>query len=326
MFLAGDIGGTNSRLAIIDADMLPVHATVTKNAGQPSLAQIVRQFLDGAPRDVVQQVRKGCFGVAGPVAGGKVTLTNLSWQLDETILAKELGLDQVALINDLVAHAEGIELLQPDQLVTLNPGQMIHGGNRAIIAAGTGLGEAGLFYSTELNGYRAFASEGGHCDFAPRTDQEIALLKFLEDKNISATWETVLSGPGLKNIYDFLVSPSQLGATAALENHDVNPADITKAALDGSNQACIEAMKMFVHFYAAEAGNLALKVLSVGGMYLGGGIATHIIEHVNSPDFIQTFSSKGPEKLRPMLRQIPVHVINFELNGLYGAANVARRL
>ena len=184
MFLAGDIGGTNSRLAIFDANLKQVHEAVTKNAGQPSLTQIVRQFLDGASKEVVKQISKGCFGVAGPVAGGKVTLTNLSWQLDEKVLAKELGLDRVALINDLVAHAEGIELLKPDQLVTLNKGQMIHGGNRAIIAAGTGLGEAGLFYSTELNGYRAFASEGGHCDFAPRTDQEIALLKFLQDKNI----------------------------------------------------------------------------------------------------------------------------------------------
>jgi glucokinase len=282
--------------------------------------------LDSAPKDVVKQVRKGCFGVAGPVAGGKVTLTNLSWELDEQVLAKELGLDQVALINDLVAHAEGIELLKPDQLVTLNKGQMIHGGNRAIIAAGTGLGEAGLFYSSELNGYRAFASEGGHCDFAPRSDREIALLKFLEDKNICATWETVLSGPGLKNIYDFLISPGQLGATAALANPEVNPADITTAALARSNSGCVEAMKMFVHFYAAEAGNLALKVLSVGGMYLGGGIATHIVDQLKSPDFMQTFASKGPDKLRPMLRQIPVHIINFELNGLYGAANVARRL
>lgn len=326
MLLAGDIGGTNTRLAIFDANLKPVHEAVTKNAGQASLTQIVRQFLNTAPKDVVSQVRKACFGVAGPATGGRVTLTNLSWELDENVLAKELGLEHVALINDLVAHAEGIELLKPDQLVTLNQGQMLPGGNRAIIAAGTGLGEAGLFYSTELNGYRAFASEGGHCDFAPRTNREIALLRFLENKNICATWETVLSGPGLKNIYDFLTSPEQLGQTAALQSAEVKPADITTAALAGTNKACVEAMKMFVHFYAAEAGNLALKLLSVGGIYLGGGIATHIVEQLKSPDFMQTFASKGPDKLRPMLRQIPVHIINFELNGLFGAANVARRL
>ena len=292
MFLAGDIGGTNSRLAIFDANLQEVHEAVTKNAGQPSFAQIVRQFLDGAPKDAVKQVRKGCFGVAGPVAGGKVTLTNLSWELDEKVLAKDLGLDQIALINDLVAHAEGIELLKPDQLVTLNKGQMISGGNRAIIAAGTGLGEAGLFYSTELNGYRAFASEGGHCDFAPRTDQEIALLKFLEAKSLCATWETVLSGPGLKNIYDFLISPGQLGPGTAFES-DVKPVDIATAGISRSNKASVEALKMFVHFYAAEAGNLALKLLSVGGMYLGGGIASHIVDQLKSPDFMQTLAPRG---------------------------------
>lgn len=326
MILAGDIGGTNSRLAIFDADLREVHEAVTKNAGQPGLAQIVRQFLDGAPPELVKQIRTACFGVAGPVAGGKVALTNLAWQLDEILLAKDLGLERVALINDLVAHAEGIELLKPDQLVTINRGEMIRGGNRAIIAAGTGLGEAGLFYSTELGGFRAFASEGGHCDFAPRSDREIALLKFLEEKNICATWETVLSGPGLKNIYDFLISPGQLGMTAALQSADVRPSDITAAAMAGTNRACVEAMNMFVNFYAAEAGNLALKLLSVGGMYLGGGIATHIVERLKSPDFMQTFTSKGPDKLRPMLQRIPVHIVNFELNGLFGAANVARRL
>ncbi|HEX3359049.1 MAG TPA: glucokinase [Tepidisphaeraceae bacterium] len=327
MLLAGDIGGTNSRLAIFDLQFQQIHQSVTPNAGRTSFTEIVREFLTSAPPDAVKQIRKGCFGIAGPVAGGKVTLTNLSWQLDEVALAKDLGLDRVSLINDLVAHAEGIELLKPEQLVQLNVGEAAAEGNRAIIAAGTGLGEAGLVWSPTLNGYRAFASEGGHSDFAPRTDQEIALLRFLQQtKKLTATWETVLSGPGLRNIYDFMISPDQLGAAAALQNPNPAPFDIAKAAMENSNRAAFAAMDLLVHFYGAEAGNLALKLLAVGGVYLGGGIAPRIIDKLKSPAFLDAFFSKGPEKMRPMLRKIPVYIINFDLNGLYGAANVARRL
>jgi glucokinase len=326
MLLAGDIGGTNTRLALFDQNLTKVHEAVTQNAGRPSFVQIIREFLAGAPINAIQDIRRACFGVAGPVAGTSVTLTNLSWTLEEGALARDLGLQRVVLINDLVAHAEGIELLKPDQLVTLNEGQMIAGGNRSIIAAGTGLGEAGIIWSKTLGGYRAFASEGGHCDFAPRTDQEIALLKFLQSRGLTATWETVLSGPGLRNLYDFLITPDQLGADAALTNPDPVPRDITQAATTGANRACVMAMELFVHFYGAEAGNLGLRLLSAGGVYLGGGIAPRIIERLRSPLFLDSFFDKGPQKLRPLLKAMPVHVINFDLNGLYGAANVARRL
>jgi glucokinase len=327
MFLAGDIGGTNSRLAIFDQQLQQIHETVTPNAGRTSFTDIVREFLAAAPPEAVKQIRNACFGIAGPVAGGKVTLTNLSWQLDEVALAKDLGLGRVSLINDLVAHAEGIELLKPNQLVQLNAGEPTARDNRAIIAAGTGLGEAGLVWSPTLNGYRAFASEGGHSDFAPRTDREIALLKFLQEtKKLTATWETVLSGPGLRNIYDFLISPGQLGPEAALPNPNPLPFDIGKAAMEKSSPAAMTAIEMFVHFYGAEAGNLALKLLAVGGVYLGGGIAPRMINQLKSSLFLDAFTSKGPAKMRPMLQKIPIYIINFDLNGLYGAANVARRL
>lgn len=324
MLLAGDIGGTNSRLAIFDLKLQKIHEKVTKNAGRTSFIEIAKEFLAGAPQDAVRQVHKGCIGIAGPVAGGKVTLTNLSWQLDEVDLAKELGLDRIVLINDLVAHAEGIELLQPDQIVQINAGAPVEGGNRAIIAAGTGLGEAGLVWDSALGGYRAFASEGGHADFGPRTEQEIALLRFIQEtKKMTATWETVLSGPGLRNIYDFLVG---LGAGSALPIPDPTPRDITEAALAGTNKTAIATLDMMIHFYGAEAGNLALKLLAVGGVYVGGGIAPHILKKLQSPLFMGAFTNKGPNKMRPMLEKIPVYIINFELNGLYGAANVARRL
>ena len=327
MLLAGDIGGTNSRLAIFDLKLQKIHEKVTKNAGRTSFIEIAKDFLAGAPQDAVKQLRKGCIGIAGPVAGGKVTLTNLSWQLDEVDLAKELGLDRIVLINDLVAHAEGIELLQPDQIVQLNAGAPVKGGNRAIIAAGTGLGEAGLVWDSALAGYRAFASEGGHADFGPRTDQEIALLRFIQEtKKLTATWETVLSGPGMRNVYDFLIRPEQLGAASALPIPDPTPKDITEAALAGTNRAAIATLDMIIHFYGSEAGNLALKLLAVGGVYLGGGIAPRILKKLQSPLFMGAFTSKGPAKMRPMLEKIPVYIINFEFNGLYGAANVARRL
>jgi glucokinase len=327
MLFAGDIGGTNSRLAIFDRRLQKIFEKVTKNAGRNSFIEIVKEFFAAAPQDAVKQAHMGCIGIAGPVAGGKVTLTNLSWQLDEVDLARELGLDRIVLINDLVAHAEGIELLQPDQIVQLNAGEPVKFGNRAIIAAGTGLGEAGLVWEEALGGYRAFASEGGHADFGPRTEQEISLLRYIQEtRKMTATWETVLSGPGLRNIYDFLLSPSQLGAAGALPIPDPTPKDITEAALAGTNDAAIAALDLLIHFSGAEAGNLALKMLAVGGVYLGGGIAPKILKKLQSPRFMDSFTSKGPEKMRPMLKKIPVYIINFELNGLYGAANVARRL
>jgi len=327
MILAGDIGGTNSRLALFDDELTAVKQTVTKNKGRDSFGPIVREFLDQCG-DLRRQVDRACFGVAGPVAEGQVTLTNLKWHLDEAALSRELGIRKVALINDMLAHAEGVERLRPEHVVMLNEGEHRHGGNRAIIAAGTGLGEAGLFWDAKIDGYRGFASEGGHCDFGPRSDQEVALLQFLQkQKGIrNVSWESVLSGPGLRNIYDFLIAPEQLGPGAGLPNPDPPPADVTQAAMQGSNRAAVAAMEMFIHFYGAEAGNLALKLLAIGGMYLGGGIVTHILDKLRGPAFLQSFRDKGPDKLRPLLQSIPVYVINFDLNGLYGAANYARRM
>jgi glucokinase len=327
MILAGDIGGTNSRLAIFDQKLQKIHESITKNAGRTSFIDIVKEFFASAPNEAVRQVRKACFGIAGPVAGGKVTVTNLSWQLDEVELANQLGLERVMLVNDLVAHAEGIELLQPDQIVQINAGEPVARGNRAIIAAGTGLGEAGLVWEDALNGYRAFASEGGHADFGPRTEQEIALMRFIQEtKKMTATWETVLSGPGLRNVYDFLITPCQLGGSSALPIPDPTPKDIADAGLAGTSPSACAALDLITHFYGAEAGNLALKLLAVGGVYLGGGIAPHVIKRLQSPTFMGAFVDKGPAKLRPLLLKIPVYIITFEMNGLYGAANVARRL
>ena len=205
MILAGDIGGTNSRLAVFDPDLQKIEEKVYPNAGRGSLQEIVQEYTRG----LSYAFDRACFGVAGPVADGKVTLTNLSWQLDEQSLAKELNIPRVGLINDLVAHAESIEVLKPECFITLRAGEPVKGGGRAIIAAGTGLGEAGLFYDCKINHYRAYPSEGGHADFAPQDEEQDQLLKFLRKKVGRVSWESVLSGPGLKNVYDFVCSTEQ---------------------------------------------------------------------------------------------------------------------
>ena len=330
MILAGDIGGTNTRLALFDDKLEKRHERTFKNAGRGGLTEIVREFLAAANATA----DRATFGVAGPVKEGCAVMTNLPWRLDERELARELKIGKVALINDLVAHGEGIELLRPEQVITVQPGESAPG-NRAVIAAGTGLGEGGIFWdprgqAADAGGgdgrWRAFASEGGHCDFSPRDDRQIALLRFLRGKFPNASWERVLSGPGLRNIYDFLITTDQLGPGAALAEPDPKPSRISEAGMNGSNRACVEALDLFVAFYGAEAANLALKVMATGGVFIGGGIAPNIVAKLKSRTFVDAFLATGPENIRRVLAKIPIHVVNFELNGLYGAANFAAHL
>jgi glucokinase len=320
MILAGDIGGTNSRLAVFDMQMNKLHEQVYKNAGRNDLGDIVVEFL----KDRTWNISQGCFAVAGPVSMGKVTLTNLSWQLDERQLGSRLNIPKFALINDLVGHAEGIEVLTAERVVTLHEGQEVMDGNRAIIAAGTGLGEAGLVFDRRTGRYRSFASEGGHCDFAPRDDREEAMLRFLRAKFGVVSYENILSGRGLRNVYDFVVTLPAF-ASAKLSG-DPQPADITAAALAGSNPAAVEAMNMFVSIYGQEAGHLALKTLATGGLYIGGGIAPKILPALKQPAFLESFRTHSVPKMQETLSKIPVRVITFEMNGLYGAGNYARSL
>ncbi len=321
MILAGDIGGTNTRVAIFDESLALIREKTFRNEGRGGLREVVAEFLQGES----PKITRACFGVAGPVKNGAAVMTNLPWKLDQRELSRELKIEKLALINDLVAHGEGVELLKPEQLITINAGQETRG-HRVVIAAGTGLGEGGIFWDALAGRYHAFPSEGGHADFAPRGDRQIALLKFLQGKYPNASWERVLSGPGLRNIYDFLISSDQLSAGAALPVKDPKPAAITQAALQGENRACVEALDLFIACYGAESANLALKILAIGGVFIGGGIAPKIASKMTSDLFRNAFFSTGPENLRTVLRNVPVHIINFELNGLYGAANYARSL
>ena len=322
MILAGDVGGTNSRLAVFDAKLNKLGEQAYSNEGRGSFTEIVREFLSASATRGGEKIDRAAFGVAGPVKDGRASMTNLPWKLDEQELSRDLKIAKVALINDLVAHAEGIELLRPEQLIVVNRGDFVHG-NRAVIAAGTGLGEAGIFWEPQQRRYRAFPSEGGHADFAPRDDRQVALHKYVRGKYPNASWERVLSGPGLRNIYDYLVNVEEL---PGLAEADPKPKAITKAAVDGTNRACVEALDLFVAIYGAESANLALKVLATGGVYIGGGIAPRIVDKLTSPTFLDPFFATGPENIRAVLRKVPVHIVNFELNGLFGAANHASRL
>jgi glucokinase len=329
MILAGDIGGTNTRLALVEPTsrqgLRIKRRGKTANADHDGLASVASEFLEQT--GAAGKVKAACFGVAGPVGGGKVTLTNLDWTLDEKQLARELRIARVSLINDLVAHAEGTNVLPRRDAAVLNKGMPEPRGNRAIIAAGTGLGEGVLAYDPDIDGHRALASEGGHCDFSPRDPREDALAVFLRNQlGRTAEWESVLSGPGLRNIYDFLLAPGPYHVDGALDHPNPTPAEITQAGVARSSRACVAALEWFVSLYGAEAGNLALKALARGGVFVGGGIAPHIARLLRRPVFRRAFTAHGPAKIRKMLREIPIILILTDENALLGAAHYARRL
>jgi len=322
MLIAGDIGGTKTDLAIYSKESGP-HAPLAQvevhSADYPSLQAIVAEFLSKTKLPV----EVAAFDVAGPVIDGHVKTTNLPWVVDSTHLAAELGLEHVQLINDLYANAHGIALLAESDLVVLNPGVPHPDGNRALISAGTGLGEAGLF-ADGRGGYLPFASEGGHTDFAPRNDLEMELLRYLLGRFEHVSYERVLSGPGLHNLYQFLrdtgrgEEPPWLAEQIAQGDPS---AAISKSALEGTSEICVQALDIFVSLYGAEAGNLALKMLATGGAYVGGGIAPKIIRKLSSTLFMKSFAAKG--RIGGLLKEIPVRVITNDKTALLGAGRVA---
>jgi glucokinase len=319
MILAGDIGGTNSRLALFElqgnSPILVVEKTFPSRQ-YSNLEAIVREFRAAHP----QSITHACFGVAGPVKHGRCEATNLPWVVDAQVLASELGLTAVGLMNDLEANALGIAVLQPADFATLNPGEPNAEGNAALISAGTGLGEAGLFWDGQQ--YRPIASEGGHTDFAPTNELEISLLSYLLTQFERVSWERVLSGPGLYNLYKFFRDTGRAEEPAWLTEelrHQDPPSVITQAALAGRSTLCELALDLFISLYGAEAGNLALTMKATGGLFVGGGIAPKLIEKLNgSTTFMDAFTAKG--RMRSLLEAIPVRVILNDKTALLGAA------
>jgi glucokinase len=320
MILAGDVGGTKVHLALYD--FINGNLQHTRDQQYPAreysgLEEIVKEFV------VTEKVTAACFGVPGPVREGRLRLTNLPWTLDSRELAAHLKIEYVFLINDLQANGYGIAELSAEQIYTLSEGDASQIGNRALISAGTGLGEGILIW--DGRDHVPYPSEGGHTDFAPRNEDEIDLLRFLKQKyNGRISFERVVSGQGLTNIYDFLrevrgvEEPAWLAKRIAEEDPN---AVITELAMAAKSEICEKATDMFVSAYGAEAGNLALKVLSVGGLYVGGGIAPRILEKLKDGAFVKAFTDKG--RLSQLLVNMPVRVILESRTALIGAAAYA---
>ncbi len=333
MILACDVGGTKTLLALFQrrGDALEVARVESyRSREHATLDEIVAMFVgSGSAR-----VDAACFGVAGPVIAGRVQTTNLPWSVDAARLAGALGLPAVGLINDLEANAWAVERLEPRDLGLLKHGVAAPAGNVAVISAGTGLGEAALLRASGTT--LSLATEGGHADFAPRADLEIDLLRHLRAELGRVSYERILSGGGLFNLYRFLRDRgrSEEPAWLAAELQSEDPAAVvSRAALAGRSSLCEEALEVFLGVYGAEAGNLALRTMATGGVYLGGGIAPKIFGGLEGADpalalrltgsFCRAFVDKG--RLAPLLEAIPVHIILNDRAALLGAAHVASR-
>ena len=323
MILAGDVGGTKVDLALYSFEHgRLVHVRDERFPAQQftGLQEIVLRFL---AENSNPEITAACFGVPGPVRGGRLKLTNLPWVLDSRELSAGLNITHLFLINDLEANGYGIAELAPDQIVTLNEGDPSAVGNRAIVSAGTGLGEGVLVWNGKT--HVPMASEGGHCDFAARNPLDMELLSWLMKKfNGRVSFERVVSGPGLTNIYTFLRDGRRMEEPEWLrqrmETEDPN-AVIGEVGEEGKNELCAKALEVFAAAYGAEAGNMVLKVLAIGGMYLGGGIAPKMLKTMRGGAFMRAFTDKG--RLSELLIHTPVHIILESRAALMGAAAYA---
>jgi len=319
MILAGDIGATRTRLAAFETESNRLQRVVEKTyASQqheglsPILAEFIRT--EGIP------VHSACLGVAGPVRGGKSKISNLPWIIDSRELAKQLRLPSVGLLNDLEAYAYGIDALESKDFVSLSDGAEDAEGNRAVISARTGLGMAGLYW----DGFRhhPFACEGGHADFAPRNDLEVELLGYLRKKYGRISCERILSGPGIKNIYDFLRDAQKADEPEWLRKQmDAAPDPpvlISQLAMEGKAAICDQTLSTFVSIFGAETGNCALRFMSTGGIFIGGIIAAKIMPKMKDPVFMESLLDKG--RMEALLKDVPVKIVLNDDCGIIGAA------
>jgi glucokinase len=324
MIIAGDIGGTKTNVALFDSSGgeigRPVVVQSFPSGRYPSLEAILTEFVE-AHRPL--EVTHACFGVAGPVVGGSVEATNLAWTVGEEKLSETLHVPRVHLINDLVATAFGIGELKSEQFQTLNEGSGGGPGHRGLIAAGTGLGMASIYF--DGSSYHPMPSEGGHIDFAPRNEREFELLQYLQEQvGGRVSYERVLSGMGIHSIYSFLRDRGHFEEPAWLAEEiragDASAA-ISRAALAGKSELAETTLQIFVEIYGAMAGNLALLLKSVGGLYVGGGIAPKIMAKMTDGSFMRNYGDKG--RMSELVMSFPVRVILDDKTALYGAARRA---
>ncbi|OGQ52765.1 MAG: glucokinase [Deltaproteobacteria bacterium RIFCSPLOWO2_02_FULL_53_8] len=314
LLIAGDVGGTKSLLGAYTAGRSAPTLVADRrfeNSGYASIEEILSEFIDESK---LKDISSLCLAVACPVEDNCGTLTNLRWRIDAEAIAKRFNIAAVSIVNDLVATGAGSLLLTDADLHTLQKG-ITRQGNRALIAAGTGLGEAMLFWDGKT--HLPSASEGGHTDFAPRTPLETELLDYLTRHYGHVSYERCLSGPGLEAVYLFLKSRN-MDDGARLE-----ASKITELAFEGEDATCSEALNLFISIYGAEAGNLALKTMSTGGIYIGGGIGPKILKALEGDTFIKAFRAKG--RFEEWLSRIPIHVILNQKAALLGAASYAQR-
>ena len=325
MILAGDIGGTKTNLALYELvdgtlSILMQHQFVS--AEFSSLIDVIIAFEKKMTSKL--NVDSACFGIAGPVIDGRCRTTNLPWDITSSALSQHLGKDNVRLLNDLESTAYGMLYLREDEFLDLNPTSKSVDGNRAVIAAGTGLGEAMLFYDGAA--YHPVGSEGGHCDFAPLTKQQDELLEWMRGRYPEhVSFERILSGPGIYALYEFLSESSfalQPSTMINLEMGMDKSAMVSRCALVDKDPLCMEVLRLFVEIYGAEAGNLALKSMSLGGVYIGGGIAPKILPMMKDGSFMNSFIKKG--RFEELLRGMDVKIALNQETALLGAAYFAR--
>ncbi len=322
MILAGDIGGTSTRLAYFDVQngkLIPLVTERFSSRSHKGLEEIVRKFL----RKHSVKVEHAAFGIAGPVHQQRVEATNLAWVVDAAILKSELVTADVTLLNDLEANTYGIFELAPNDFAVINAGAPADSGNLAVISAGTGLGEAGATWDGKR--FVVYATEGGHTDFAPRNEVEIELLLYVRQRlGGRVSCERILSGPGIYTVYQFLRDTKRASEEKWLKQelmHGDPSAVISQFGLQGKSELCAKTLDMFVEMYGAEAGNLALKMMARRGVFVGGGIAPKILPTLQSGLFMQGFAEKG--RFESLLRAIPVRVVLNDQAALLGAARYA---
>jgi glucokinase len=322
MILAGDIGGTSARLAYFDRKdglLVPAAEDVTHSRDFPNLESAVLAFKNKHK----YSVSCACFGVAGPVHNRRVEAPNLPWIVDAAVLERTLGIDNVYLLNDLEANAHGLSELRECDFAVLASGSAAATGNQAVISAGTGLGEAGLYWDGSK--HHVFAAEGGHSDFAPANELQVELWLYLRKKfGGHVSWERVLSGPGQYNIYEFLrdtgKGKEEPWLTEEIKAGDASAA-VSRNGVSGKSPLAEQAVNVFVEIYGAAAGNLALKFLATGGVFIGGGIAPKILTKLKEERFLNEFLDKG--RLRSLLADIPIRVVLNDKTALLGAGHVA---
>jgi glucokinase len=347
--LAGDIGGTNARLALFEVEppsqpgvdarpkLTPIFERTTPSKSHPSLDEIAEGFLRAAEAEgVVKQTGKGknidgaCFGIAGPIENNRSHATNLPWIVDGRALATRLGIPRVTVVNDFSAAALGVTAVGPAQLVPLGGAPPVARGPIAVLGAGTGLGEAFLLWSAAANRYEVVSSEGGHADFAPRTPLEAGLLQFLANKYGRVSCERVLSGNGLVDIFSFLAQEPacrplirpETSAVLADPGAGRDPAaEVSRRGLEGTDPVCEMSLALFCSVLGAVAGNLGLSVLATGGVFVAGGIAPRILDYLKKGGFREAFERKG--RLHTLVERLPAFVVTHAEPGLLGAATIA---